>query len=372
MGARDGFPMLAADGDSVSAPRPRPLISVIVPCRNEERYIGACLDSIAATTYPADRMEVIVADGRSRDRTRDIVADRATRYPSIRLIDNPGGIAPTALNAGIRTARGEIIVRMDAHALYPPEYLTQLVDALEETGADNVGGCLVTLPADPSPVARAIARALGHPLGVGNSHFRIGSRARRWVDTVPFGCFRRDVFDRVGMFDEELVRNQDDEFNFRLIRQGGRVLLDPAIVAYYYARSSFRQLGRMYYQYGYFKPLVARKVGRVMTGRQLVPPAFVASVTTTGAVALAEPVATVPLAIVLALYAGTVVGSAALGVRGTGVRVALALVAAFVTLHASYGFGYLRGLLALGIGGRRQPPPDSRDPSGAGRAETQY
>ncbi|MGH7607745.1 MAG: glycosyltransferase family 2 protein, partial [Gemmatimonadales bacterium] len=252
-----------------------PRVTVVLPCRNEGRYIAACLDSILAAAYPPERLEVLVVDGMSDDGTRERVARYAAAHPRIRLLDNPARIVPTALNVGIEAATGDVIARMDAHVVYPPEYLPRLVHALAESGADNVGGCIVTLPADGTAVAQAIAIALGHPFGVGNSHFRIGARGARFVDTVPFGCYRRDVFARIGLFDEDLVRNQDDEFNHRLVRRGGRVLLLPDVVSYYYARGSFAQVARMFYQYGAFKPLVARKVGRVMTLRQLVPAAFV-------------------------------------------------------------------------------------------------
>jgi GT2 family glycosyltransferase len=348
------------------------MVSVIVPCRNEERFIGRCLDSIIASTYPKSHLEVLVADGRSEDRTREIVAEYAAQYPWIRLLDNHGRIAPTALNAGIRDARGDLIVRMDAHAVYPPEYLTQLVTAIEETGADNVGGRLVTLPGDSSLTARAIARAVSHPFGVGNAYFRIGARTRRWVDTVPFGCFRRELFYRVGMFDEELVRNQDDEFNFRVVRRGGRVLLDPAIVAFYYTRATLRQLARMYYQYGYFKPLVARKVGRVMTARQLVPPALMGSLTTTGAVALAEPAAAVPFAVLIVAYAFALLAGGVRAASGEGARFMLALLAAFATLHASYGFGFLRGLYDMAVGRRRDPTINKASRGDVSRGRQQH
>lgn len=347
---------LAASAPLYRPDRPateRPLVSVVVPCRNEEQHIAQCLDSIVASTYPADRLEVIVADGRSEDRTREIVADYSARYPWIRLLDNPKRIASTALNGGIRHASGDLIVRMDAHTIYPPDYLAQLVSAMEETGADNVGGRLVTLPANSGLMARAIARALSHPFGVGNARFRIGARTRRWVDTVPFGCFRRELFDRVGVFDEELIRNQDDEFNFRVVRRGGRILLDPSIVARYYARASLRQLARMYYQYGYFKPLVAVKVRRVMTVRQLVPPLFLGSLVGAGLTALVEPAALPVFSVVMASYAGSLIGGTVLAARGEGGRFALALLAAFATLHASYGVGFLRGVYDLAVRRRR-------------------
>src|SRR5256714_1495519 len=252
-----------------------PSVSVIVPCRNEERYIARCLDSIAATDYPRERLEVLAVDGLSEDRTRAIVADYVTRYPFIRLLDDPARTPPTAVNTGIRAARGEIRVRMDAQGVYPPSYIPGLAAALQQTGADSVGGVLVTLPASQTAIAKAIAIAMSHPFGVGNSYFRVGVREPRWVDTIAFFCCRRETFDRVGLFDETLARDEDSEFNGRLIQAGGRILLVPHVTAHYYARDSLWQLARMYHQYGYSKPLVARKLGRVTTVRQLVPAGFV-------------------------------------------------------------------------------------------------
>src|SRR6266513_1865168 len=221
-----------------------PTVSVIVPCRDEERYIARCLDSIAATDYPRERLEVLVVDGMSEDRTRAIVADYGARYPFIRLLDNPGRIPPTAVNTGIRAARGEILVRVDAHGVYPPNYIPALVAALEQTGADSVGGVLVTLPANDTAIAQGIAIAMSHPFGVGNSYFRVGVREPRWVDTIAFFCCRRETFERVGLFDETLARDEDSEFNGRLIQAGGRILLVPHVTAQYYARGWRRQRSR--------------------------------------------------------------------------------------------------------------------------------
>ena len=309
------------------SPAELPSASVIVPCRNEAGHIVACLDSILATTYPRDRLEVLVVDGASDDGTREELAAYAPRQPLVRVIDNPQRTAPAALNRGIRAASGAVILRMDAHVEYPPEYISTLVAALLESGADNVGGLVRTFPAGDGPVARAIALALAHPLGVGNSYFRIGSAERRWVDTVAFGCWRREVFERIGLFDEELVRNQDDEFNFRLRRRGGRVLLVPEVSVRYYARRSLRHVARMFYQYGYFKPLVALKVRRIMTVRQLVPPARMAFEWRTSRAAL-------------------VFGAAVRAGRPFGAPCMLALAATFPLLHVSYGAGFLAGLAA--------------------------
>lgn len=321
-----------------------PFVSVIVPCRNEARYIAECLTSILDTDHPAGRLEVLVADGRSDDGTREVIERVAREHPAVRLIDNRRRITPAALNAAIRQARGDVIVRMDAHVVYPRDYITRLVCALEETGADNVGGVIETLPEQGTPVARAIALGLSHPLGVGNSWFRIGARERRWVDTVPFGCYRREVFARIGLFDEELARNQDEELNFRLLRAGGRILLVPDVVARYYARGSLRKVGRMYYQYGYFKPIVARKIGRVMTARQVVPAAFVLALATAALLAPWLVAARVLGAAVALCYAAAVLGAAARAAPRHGLRCALALAAVFPTLHVSYGIGSLRSI----------------------------
>lgn len=321
-----------------------PSVSVILPCRNEARHIGVCLDSILASGYPPDKVEVLVVDGMSDDATRETVAQYTAAHPRIRLLDNPGRIVPTALNIGIGAATGEVVIRMDGHVVYPPEYIPRLVAGLLSSGADNVGGCMITLPADGTIFAQAIAIALGHPFGVGNSRFRIGARESQLVDTVPFGCFRRDVFQRVGLFDEELVRNQDDEFNHRLIRKGGRVLLLPDVVCYYYARGSLGKVARMFYQYGAFKPLVARKVGRVMTLRQLVPAMFVTGLAGAALGALFWVPAALAGAAIAGVYAAGVAACALPVARSHSARCALALAAVFPVVHLSYGVGFLRGL----------------------------
>lgn len=360
-----GAPLTASSAESRGATtdasgvaHPVPMVTVVVPCRNEERYIGACLDSILAGTYPADRLEVLVVDGASDDGTRSVVASRVARYPSVRCLENPNRTAPHALNIGIRRARGDVIVRMDAHCRYPSDYIGTLVRWLERSGADNVGGVCRTLPANDGAIARAIAIALAHPLAVGNSRFRVGVAAPVWVDTVPFGCYRRAVFERIGLFDEQLARNQDDELNHRLLGAGGRILLVPDVVSEYYARGSFPTLARMYYQYGYFKPLVARKLGRIATGRQLAPPVFVLALV---AGLVLAPFAT-SAALALAVLAGVYVAAAFLAAIGAGLSRGLSVVAplaaAFPVVHLSYGVGYLRGIVDL-VGGRHAGSSDT-------------
>lgn len=332
-------------------------VSAVVPCLNEAPYIGQCLDSLVTCDYPKDRLEVLVCDGMSDDGTRAIVTQYAARYPFVRLVDNPRRITPCAMNVGIREARGAAIVLIGAHASYAPSYVSQLVAALEETGADSVGGVLVTLPASDVPLARALAVGLSHPFGVGNSYFRIGATTRRRVDTVAFGCYRREVFDRIGLFDEELVRNQDDELNARLVKQGGRIMLIPDVVTQYYARRSLAQVARMYYQYGYFKPLAAWKVGRIPTIRQVVPPAFVASVAATAALAPWSLTARVLLGLIAGAYSIGLLTAAGGAVRRHGMRCAAALLLVFPALHFSYGLGSLVMVLERLVGRHRPRHP---------------
>jgi glycosyltransferase involved in cell wall biosynthesis len=330
-----------AEGSSAE----HPFVSIVLPCRNEEACIAECLDSIQASTYPRDRFEVLVADGVSDDATREIVSRYAAADPRIRLLDNPRRTAPAGLNVAIREARGEVIVRMDGHAIYPPEYLSRLIAAQEETGAENVGTVIATVAACKTTWGKAIAMGLSHPLGVGNSQFRIGATERKWVDHVPFGCWRRSLLDRLGPFDEELTRAQDVEMNARILAMGGRILLLPDVSARYYARRTLRQVGRMLYQYGYFKPLVARKIGRVLTLRQLAPPAFMVLLVLALLWALTPAGNGLPALAILTAYSAVLLWGALGAVIRHGIGGGLALLVVLPVMHVGYGIGYLRGLL---------------------------
>ncbi|MGH7721175.1 MAG: glycosyltransferase family 2 protein [Gemmatimonadaceae bacterium] len=341
------------DIDSGSPKEPLPLVSIVIPCRNEASYIGPCLESILASEYAPDRLEVLIADGRSDDGTREVIREFTAKHPSVRMVDNDRQVTPTAMNAAIAVARGDVIMLLSAHSTIPPLYVRTLVDSLITSGADAVGGVVMTRPGNNTVIARAIAAAMAHPFGVGNSYYRIGIGEPRWVDTVPFGCYRRQVFDRIGLFDEDLVRNQDDEFNMRLLMHGGRLLLVPHVVSEYFARDSLAKLWRMFYQYGYFKPLVVQKVGAVLTARQVVPAALVAGMALSALVPLAAPRYALGAVAVPALYA---VGCAAAGMalaRRHGLFVGASTVLVFFVLHFSYGAGYLKGLLDFFAGGRR-------------------
>ncbi len=213
-------------------------VSVIIPCRNEKNFISKCLDSIIEQDYPKDKLEVLVIDGMSEDGTREIVKDYSQKYSLIKILDNPKKFTPFALNIGIKTARGEVIVRMDAHAGYEKDYISKCTLHLIESGADNVGGSIKTLPAKDTLEARAIAYSLSSPFGAA-SDFRVGSKEPKEVDTVFGGCFKKEIFQRVGLFNENLRRSQDMEFNLRIKKAAGRILLFPDIIVSYYPQATF-------------------------------------------------------------------------------------------------------------------------------------
>jgi glycosyltransferase involved in cell wall biosynthesis len=248
-------------------------VSVIVPVYNEEQFIGKFLDQLQSQDFPGE-WETILADGHSTDKSREIILERSKSDPRIVLIDNPNKFVPHALNAALKVAKGAIIVRMDAHSSYPQHYIRRLTEELERLQADNVGGVWNTLPGDETIEAQSIALATAHPLGIGNAHYRLGASGIHPVDTVPYGCFPRELFQRIGTFDTDLLRNQDDEFNGRILRNGGKIYLVSDVVIDYHARKSFEKMRAMFYQYGLFKPLVNIKLGAPATWRQFAPPAL--------------------------------------------------------------------------------------------------
>src|SRR3569832_655436 len=202
-------------------PGTAPFVSIIIPCRNEEKFISETLRNIIHQDYGKDKMEVIVVDGNSTDFSKEIALQLSSKYSFISVLNNPAKIVPHALNLAIRESRGEVIVRMDAHSIYPDNYISSLINTLMELDTDNVGGVWITEPGNSSIMAKAIAMATAHPFCIGNATYRLGAEKPIQVDTVPFGCYRKKIFEKIGRFDEDLTRNQDDEFNGRLIFFGG-------------------------------------------------------------------------------------------------------------------------------------------------------
>jgi succinoglycan biosynthesis protein ExoA len=325
-----------------------PFLSVIIPCWNEARFVAAFLDSVFANTYPADRMEVLLVDGMSEDGTREIVRHYALRDPRLALVDNPGHSKPAALNLGIRQAKGDVIVRLDVHAEYPPDYLENCVRGLvEHPQADNVGGIRISRARDDTLAGRAIALSTTSVFGAGNSKYRVGVTGPQWVDTVFGGCYRKSVFDRIGLFDEQLTRAQDREFNQRLRAAGGNILLLPDITCTYYARSDIREFCSWTFEAGYWPFKASRTVGRwIGSWRNVVPMAFVMSLAAGAAAAPVSRTARRVTGAVLATYGLTALTFAArLARKHRDPGLAVAMPPVFLATHVIYGVGSLKGVL---------------------------
>ena len=251
-----------------------PFISVILPVRNEERFITACVASIFAQDYPQEQMEVIFVDGCSEDRTVELLHEMQKAHPQIVVLHNPNRTVPYAMNIGIEKSRGEVIVRLDAHAEYPPDYIRLSVETLLTRECDNAGGVFETR--GRGFMGEAIAEMLKTPLGVGNATYRL-TQEDGYVDTVPFGCFRRELFERIGGFDERMTRNQDNELNFRIRKNGGKIYLNHNIRVLYYCRDTMRGIMKMGYMNGKWNVITMTLVPGSMGVRHFVPLAFVLS-----------------------------------------------------------------------------------------------
>ena len=318
-----------------------PLVSVILPVRNEAGFIERTLRTVFDQTYPHEKTEIIVADGMSSDQTCEIIKRLQAENPNLHRIDNPGQIAATGLNAAILHARGEIVIRVDGHTEIEPDYVMQCVETLKRTKADNVGGKMS--PVGHTLFAQAVCLATSTPFGIGGGRFHYSNNEEE-VDTVYLGAWRKEIFDRIGFFDENLVRNQDDEFNYRIRKGGGRIVLSPSIKSQYHVRSSASKLWKQYFEYGFWKVRVLQKHPRQMSLRQFVPPFFAAAFLAALVKALFFEQA-MPLVLVGGAYAlANLTASAAAGAK-YGFKKALCLPAIFSILHFSYGTGFLWGLI---------------------------
>ncbi len=320
-----------------------PFVSVIVPCYNEEGTISLLLDALHRQTYPLDRMEVVIADGLSDDGTRAQIAAFVRDHPGlqVRVVDNPKRVIPAALNRALEAARGEVIVRMDAHAVPACDYVVNCVSALRAGRGDNVGGVWEIVPRKETWIARAIARAAAHPLGVGDAFYRLGGSPRA-VDTVPFGAFFRSLVERIGYFDETLLTNEDYEFNTRVREAGGVVWLDPAIRSRYFARATLRDLARQYARYGYWKARMLRRYPHTLRWRQFLPPLFVLALGVLLILAPFLPFARWLLLAQVVGYAAVLFGASALAAwKERNPALALGMPLAIATMHLSWGAAFL-------------------------------
>lgn len=321
-----------------------PSVSILLPIRNEEPYIQNTLATVLAQDYVDAQIEILVIDGMSSDHTREIVVEIQKNHPerAIRLLDNPQKIVSTGLNIGLRQAKGEVIIRVDGHCEIAADYVRQCVNLLMETDADNVGGRMTAIAS--SPFGGAVAVATSTPFGVGGARFHY-AEAEEWVDTVYLGAWHKSIFDRTGYFDEELVRDQDDEFNYRLRSYGGKVLLSPSIQSIYYTRSTARSLWRQYFQYGFWKVRVLQKHPAQMRPRQFVPFLFVLSLIGSGALGIFSVWGKWLLAGILGAYLVANLAASVWTASKKGWRYLGSLPFVFTILHLSYGFGFLAGLI---------------------------
>lgn len=251
-------------------------VSVIIPCLNEEKTITQLLDGLRMQSFPSQDMEVIIADGFSTDDTRGKIISYQLVHPelSIKIIDNSARTIPSGLNQAIYGSTGEYIIRLDAHSIPKPDYIANCVKALDEGKADNVGGIWLVRPGSDHWIARSIAQAGSHPLGVGDARYRFAT-SPAYVETVPFGAYRRDLINRIGPYDESLLANEDYELNTRIIHSGGKIWMDPAIQTEYFARSTLSALARQYWRYGSWKAQMLKRYPKTIRLRQALPPLFV-------------------------------------------------------------------------------------------------
>ena len=318
-------------------------ITVILPVRNEGNYISAALDAVLAQDFPLDQMEILVADGISTDDTREIISQYQQKHPNIILVDNPGRIVPTGMNIAIRQAQGEVIIRVDGHCVIAPDYVSNCVKHLTEDGVDGVGGPMESI--GETPLAETIAVAMSSPFGVGNSAFRTNTGKTKLVDTVPFPAYTREIIQIAGWYDEELVRNQDDEYNYRIRELSGKLLLAEDVRSKYYSRGSFKKLWKQFFQYGFYKIRVLQKHPGQMSARQFIPPLFVLSLLFSLILAIFVSWGWVALLTITGVYITANLIASAIPSAKKGWKHFIQLPVAFGIIHVSYGSGFLAGFV---------------------------
>ena len=316
-------------------------VSIIIPCYNEQATIRLLLEAIYKQTYPRSAIEVLIVDGMSTDCTREEIAVFQTQYSdlAIQIVDNPMRVIPAGLNRGISTASGQILIRLDGHAVPTLEYVERCVNDLNAGLGDNVGGVWEIHPARSGAIAAGIATAASHPLGVGDALYRHTDRPHA-VDTVPFFAFRRELAERVGKYNESLLTNEDYEFNVRIRQSGGTVWLDPAIRSIYYARPTLSALARQYWRYGYWKGRMLLRYPRTLRWRQALPPAFVASLIGLIILAIVLPWSRWLLAGEVTVYSLVLLAAGALtAFKQRNLPLLFSLPLAIVVMHLSWGTG---------------------------------
>ena len=325
-------------------------VSIIVPCYNEQATIRPLLDALYEQTFSRTNMEVLISDGMSTDSTRDEIAEFQNTHPDldVHIVDNPLRSIPSAVNRAIESSHGEIIVRLDAHSKPYPDYVERCVTALEENRGDNVGGVWEIQPGADTWIARSIAIAAAHPLGVGDALYRHAKHAAE-VDTVPFGSFTRELVERIGYFDETLLTNEDYEFNARIRKAGGRIWLDPSIRSIYFARSTLMELMKQYWRYGFWKWRMLRRYTNTLRWRQALPPLFVLSLIVLALTTVFFPLTGMVLMGELFVYLLILmIVGLQIGLRQRMPYLLFGLPMAISVMHITWGTGLLWSILITG------------------------
>lgn len=327
-----------------------PSISVLVPCRNEQDFIGPCLDSIISNNYPHDKMEIIVIDGMSEDKSNPILSEYSRRFPFIKLISNPKKFQAPGLNLGIQSAKGDVLLRVDAHATCEKDYILKCVQALNTHKADNVGGIWDIIPRKNTFIGKSIVQSITHRFGVGNAYYRFKDiKEVSQVDTVPFFCFKKTIVNKVGLFNEQLERSEDIEFNRRLKSVGGRTILIPEIVSRYYARSDFSSFIKHNWINGLWAVLPFMYTKHMPVSiRHLIPLFFVSSLAAFSILSAFTPIGTWLLIGILVPYlAINILSSIQVAWKNRSFFSLLFMPFVFLTLHLSYGLGSVWGSIKV-------------------------
>ena len=324
-----------------------PKISIVIPTFNEEKYIASCLDSIVEADYAHEKMEIFVVDGMSEDGTRQIVQKYHDKYTFVKLIENEQRHTPIGMNLGIQASSGEFVFILSAHAAYGADYFTKLVENIEHLEADCVGGVLLTDVKNTNAKSSSIKEVLMHKFGVGDATFRTGCDEVMEVDTVAFGCYRKSTFDKYGLFDEKLIRNQDIELNKRIINAGGKIYLIPEVECTYFAREAFTPLAKNQYQNGFWNMLTAyyTKTFNSLSLRHFIPLIFVVSLLFPLLLSLVSPKVLWIAFISLVSYLSLVI-IISIRLKNSSNSIGY-LIMSFLTLHLSYGIGSLMGIVSV-------------------------
>jgi len=324
-----------------------PFVSVIIPCRNEKNFIAKCLDSIITQDYSKDNLEILVIDGMSEDGTREVIKEHVKKYSFVKILDNVKKFTPSALNIGMKAAQGEIIVRMDAHAGYEKDYISKCVSHLIESGADNVGGAIKTLPAKNTLEARAIAFCLSSSFGAA-SDFRVGSQEVKSVDTVFGGCFKKEIFQRVGLFNENLRRSQDLEFNLRIKKAGGKILLFPDIIVSYYPQATFENFFKHNLEDGIWSVYPLKFIKTKFKLRHYLPLIFVAVLAPSFILGVFSGFfATIFFLTLFSYFLVASYFSFKIAIKENDFKFLFLMPIAFFCRHFGYGLGSIKGLVKI-------------------------